>query len=50
MAQHGHEYGWDESVGPTMAKHFQTWGFFPRLFMIPVNRLTRHISAVVVVV
>ena len=32
LARHGQEYGWDESVGPTMemAKHFQTWGFFHR--------------------
>jgi hypothetical protein len=32
LEKHGNEYGWDESVGPTleMAKHFQTWGFFNR--------------------
>ena len=32
LERHGTEYGWDESVGPTLelTKHFQTWGFFNR--------------------
>ena len=32
MAKDGAEYGYDESVGPTIeqAKRFQTWGFFNR--------------------
>ena len=32
LEKHGAQYGWDESVGPTMelTKHFQTWGFFNR--------------------